>query len=62
MRDLLATGGRTVTLVCPDCGPSAEVVVANIDAKPAARDLDFQCEECGCEPVVHSHVEGGIRP
>jgi transcription elongation factor Elf1 len=48
-------------LACPECGPSAEVVT-NIDAKPAARDLNFQCGECGREPVVHSHVEGGVRP
>jgi uncharacterized Zn finger protein len=62
VRDLLATGGRAMMLACPECGPSAEVVVANIDAKPAARDLDFQCDECGREPVDYSHVEGGLRP
>jgi uncharacterized Zn finger protein len=59
VRDLLATGGRTVTLACPECGPSAEVVVSNIDDKPAARDLDFRCDECNAKPVVFNHVEGG---
>ena len=49
-------------LACPKCGPTAEVVIDNIDAKPAARDLNFRCDECGREPVVHSHVEGGVRP
>lgn len=61
VRYLLAAGGRSMTLACPDCGPTAEVVVTNIDTKPAARDLDFRCGECGREPVVHSHVEGGLR-
>jgi uncharacterized Zn finger protein len=48
-----------MTLACPECGPSAEVVVANIDAKPAVGDLDFRCDDCGREPVVTTHVEGG---
>lgn len=48
-------------LACPDCGPTAEVIVANIDDKPAARDLDFRCGECGREPTVQSHVEGELR-
>ena len=30
-------------LVCPDCGPTAEVIVSNIDTKPTARNLDFRC-------------------